>query len=219
MAEKLEIYSLDGTLDAVQDRKIFYKEIEQEYRKTGKITRKVKSIRILVMNSKGKIYVQLRSNEKERNPGLYDKTIGGHLKIGHTWDLTVVKECHEELGFPAVVLTDDEFRAAYKTTDLRIIGLLRKLEHMENFVSINNLNGERFEQPFITTFYLGYYDGPINFCDGESTGIRVYTVEELKAEIKKTPELFTDDLKFMIDRFQKDLVSVKDNTPNVVKGY
>ncbi|MBC8494741.1 NUDIX domain-containing protein [archaeon] len=219
MSEKLEIYDLNGTLLGLQDRHEFYKEIEAEYEQTGKITKKVKSIRLLLMNSKGNLYIQLRSDEKERNPGLFDKTIGGHLKVGHTWDLTVVKECHEELGFPAVVLTDEEFRMAFDATDLKIIGLVRKLEHMENFLSVNDLRKERFEQPFITTFYLGYYDGSINFCDGESTGIQVYSLKKLQAAIKKNPAQFTEDLKFMIKRYKKFLVPPDKRGGETIKGF
>jgi len=204
----LEIYDLEGRFLTVQNRKEYYDEIEDEYKRTGKITKQVKSIRLLLLNSKGKIYIQHRSDTKDRNPNLYDKTIGGHLKVGHTWDLTVVKECHEELGFPAVVLTDDEFRAALTQTDLRIIGLFRRVEHLVNFVSINNLHGKIFKQPFITSFYIGYYDGAINFCDGESTGIEVCTLEQLQEKIKKRPEDYTEDLKFMIDRYKDYLVPI-----------
>ena len=66
MSEKLEIYNLKSELIKIQDRKKFYKEIKEEYKKTGKITKKVKTIRLLLMNSKGKIVLQKRNSTKER---------------------------------------------------------------------------------------------------------------------------------------------------------
>jgi len=217
-AEKLEVYDLEGNLIELKDRKEYYEEIEKEFKKTGKISTQIKSIRVIILNSKGRIYLQHRSEEKERNPGLYDKTIGGHIAAGHTWDLTVVKECHEELGFPGVVLTDDEFRAAIPATNLKIIGILRRAEHIVNFVSINDLKGEKIKQPFITTIYIGYYDGPISFQDGEATGIQTMTLEQLEKKIKEKPSEYTEDLKFMVKRYGQYLVPInKENSP--VKGY
>ncbi|MBU1974930.1 MAG: NUDIX domain-containing protein, partial [Nanoarchaeota archaeon] len=135
-AELLEVYDLEGNLIRTQQRADFYKEIKEEFKNTGKITKQVKRITLILMTSNGRIYIQKRSDEKKENPGLYDKTVGGNCRAGHTWYMTVVQECHEELGFPAVVLTDDEFRMAIKHTDLRIIGLFRRVEYIPNFISV-----------------------------------------------------------------------------------
>jgi isopentenyldiphosphate isomerase len=97
MAENLEIYDLDSNLLGIQDRKDFYKEIKSEFAEKGKISRKVKSIRFMLMNSSGRIYLQKRSKIKEENPGLYDKTVGGHVSAGDSFDMTAIRECAEEL--------------------------------------------------------------------------------------------------------------------------
>ena len=81
----------------MQDRKEFYKEIRQEFKEHGQITRKVKTIRLILMNSAGRIYTQKRSKLKEENQGMYDKTVGGHMVAGDSANMTVVKECAEEL--------------------------------------------------------------------------------------------------------------------------
>ncbi len=220
-AEKLEIFDLKGNLLGIEKRDKFYNEIKNEYRKKGKITRMVKSIRLLLMNSNGRIYVQKRSKFKEGNAGLYDKTIGGHTKAGYTWYMTVVHECHQELGFPAVVLPEDEFLTAIGATDLGIIGLFRRVDFIRNFVSVRKSKDGDFKQPYITSFYIGYYDGSIRFCDGESTGIEVFTLDELEKRIKEEPGQFTEDLKFMIKKYRKYMVPVEklENSKKPVKGY
>ncbi|MDR2190529.1 MAG: NUDIX domain-containing protein [Candidatus Peribacteria bacterium] len=97
MSELLEIYDLHSNLIGIQERKSFYTDIKEEFATTGKITKKVKRITLLLMNSAGRIYLQKRSKIKNENAGMYDKTVGGHVIAGDSFTMTVVKECVEEL--------------------------------------------------------------------------------------------------------------------------
>lgn len=210
MSEKLEIYDLNSELIKIDDRDKFYTEIKEEFNKSGKITKKVKSIRLLLMNSAGRIYLQKRSKLKSENPGLYDKTVGGHVSAGDSFDMTVIKECAEELGFPAAVLAQEEFERAIKVTDLNIIGVFKKIEHLPDFESKRIISsGAEIIQPYMSSMYLGYYDGPIRFADGESSGIEVFSLDELQEEIKNNSEKFTEDIKFMVGRYKDSLVAIK----------
>ncbi len=210
MSEKLEVYDLNSSLIGTQDRKEFYDEIKDEFKKTEKITKKVKAIRLILMNSQGRIYLQKRSKLKNENPGLYDKTVGGHVEAEDSYNMTVVKECAEELGFPAAVLSEEEFERAIKAVHLDTIGVFKEVENIPDFNSKRIIeDGKEFIQPYITSMYIGYYDGPIKFVDGESSGIEVFSLDELKEEIKTNPDKFTEDIKFMIDKYQKFIVPIK----------
>ncbi|MDD5731730.1 MAG: NUDIX domain-containing protein [Patescibacteria group bacterium] len=210
MSEKLEIFDLGGNSLGSQERDLFYSEIKKEFAEKGTITRQVKSIRLLLMNSKGRIYLQKRSKLKSENPGLYDKTVAGHVLEGHSWNVTVVRECAEELGFPAAVLSNEEFDKAITNTDLRVVGIFKNIDEINNFQSVRiDKNGNRFIQPFITAFFIGYYNGPIQFIDGESAAIEVFSIEELMEEIEKNPSRFTEDIKFMIDHYKQYLKPIK----------
>ena len=210
MSEKLEIYDLNSKLITIEDRKKFYSEIKKEFKETGKISKKVKSIRLILMNSSGRIYLQKRSKIKTENAGKYDKTVGGHVSAGDSFNMTVIRECAEELGFPATVLEPEEFEKAIKVTNLDIIGIFEKLEYLPNFMSKRiSIDNSEFIQPYMTSIYFGYYNGPIKFVDGESSGIEVFSLEELKEEIKDNPDKFTEDLKFMVKKYEKFLVSIK----------
>ncbi len=210
MSEKLEIYDLNSELIGIEDREKFYAGIKAEFAETGKITKKVKSIRLILMNSQGRIYLQKRSKIKSENPGLYDKTVGGHVSAGDSFDMTVIRECAEELGFPAAVLAPEEFEKAIKVTSLDIIGIFKKIEYLPNFESKRILNnGTEITQPYMSSIYFGYYNGPIRFVDGESSGIEVFSLEELKEEIKNNPDKFTDDIKFMTEKYEIFLVPIK----------
>ncbi len=218
MGELLEVYSLSGELLEVEDRDKYYQEIREEFKTTGRITRKVKSIRMLLLTSQGGIYIHRRSKRKKENSGLYDKTVGGHVIAGCPWELTVVQSCYEELGFPAVVLSEDQFELAMHATDVRIIGVFRKVETIHTFLSVRKAESGDFRQPFTTCFYFGYYDGSIRFCVGESAGIEIFTREELESAINKSPENFTEDLKFMVKRYRQYLVPAY-RDEKIVLGY
>lgn len=210
MGEKLEVYDLKGKLIGVEDRKKFYSEIKEEFDKKGKISKQIKSIRLILMNSSGRIYLQKRSKVKDENSGLYDKTIGGHVVEGDSWNMTTVRECAEELGFPASVLLDEEFEKAKGVTDLGVVGVFKKIDEISNFESVRiDRSGNKFVQPYITAMYVGYYDGAIRFVDGESSGIEVFSLDELRGEMKENPDKFTEDIKFMIKKYGKYLKPIK----------
>ena len=204
--ELLEVFSLKERLLGVEERDAFYAKNRIEFEETGKITRQVRTVRLLLMNSQGRVYVQKRSLRKADNPGLYDKTIGGHVPAGFTYDLVVTKECAEELGFPAAVVSSEDFEKAKAAVPLGVIGIFHRIDYQAGFESIRVLkNGTRFVQPLMNAFYVGYYDGAIRFADGESSGIEVFSPAELKADIATKPDKYTEDLKYMIKKYAKFL--------------
>ena len=210
MSEKIEIYDLKDSLLGVEDRDKFYSEIKKEFAKTKKITRQVKRSVLLLMNSKGKIVIQKRNKTKQENPGLYDKTLGGHVIEEDSFNLTIIKECAEKLGFPASIIPASEFERAIKKTNLRVVGIFKEIDYISNHLSKRVTHrGDYFIQPYINTTYIGYYDGSMQFIDGESSGIELFLLDELEDEIKNYPEKFTDDIKFMVKKYEKYLKPIK----------
>lgn len=210
MEELLAVYDENNRLVKIQARDSFYLEAKKELKSKGRITSKVKTIRVLLMNSAGRIYLQKRSKFKNDNAGLYDKTVGGHVLAGDTFDVTVIKECSEELGVPVAILSNEEFNQSIKNTNLSIVGLLKKVSCVKSFQSVRILkNKEKYIQPYINSFYIGYYDGALRFADGESSGIEVFSLTDLKQEIKEQPEKFTEDVKYIICKFEKYIKAIK----------
>jgi isopentenyldiphosphate isomerase len=207
--EELEIFNLKGKYIGSEDRKKFYAEIKEEFAKKGMISRQAKSIRVLMLNSKGRVFLQKRSKFKEENSGLYDKTIGGHARKGESFEMCTIRECAEELGFPASILPEKEFTSAINWTHLDVVGLFRKVdEGLFESVRIGK-KGERFVQPFFNAVFIGYFDGPIKFIDGESSGLEVFSMDELEDEIFHFPEKFTEDLKVMVKKYKHFLKPIK----------
>ena len=54
------------------------------------------AVQLLLVNPKGRILLQRRRDDKE-NGGLWDKSVGGHVLAGETFDAAMIREANEEL--------------------------------------------------------------------------------------------------------------------------
>jgi len=68
------------------------------------------AVQMLVVREDGRVLLQQRREDKE-NGGLWDKSVGGHVLAGETFDQALIREANEELFGRAdadrVVLVDD----------------------------------------------------------------------------------------------------------------
>ena len=53
---------------------------------------------VLVFNSAGKVFLQLRSMSKDNNPGVWDSACSGHVDAGETYTDAAARELMEEIG-------------------------------------------------------------------------------------------------------------------------
>jgi NUDIX domain len=56
----------------------------------------VGAVNVLLVNARGEVLLQRRPEDKE-NGGRWDKSVGGHVSAGETFDATAVREAGEEL--------------------------------------------------------------------------------------------------------------------------
>lgn len=214
--EKVKVFALNGKFLGMQNRKKFYGEVRKEHRKTGKITRQVHTIRVFLMNSKGGIYLTKRSGLKKENKLLYDKTIGGHIRGDESPEYTLLRECAEELGFPAAGLSDEEFNTALSETDLNINGVFKKIETINQFQAhYKYVDGSIAVFPQITTIFIGFFDGHLNFKDGETSGIEIYYTDEVLEELKNHPNKYSQDVKTLLPKYLPEMKRLM----KLVKSY
>lgn len=84
-----------------------------------------RSAHIALFNSRGQIFVQLRSRFKDMAAGLWDTSAAGHVDSGESYEACAVRELHEELGVklgidslqPVGQLTPDE-RNGFEFTEV-----------------------------------------------------------------------------------------------------
>ena len=103
--EIVNVYDVDGRVVSTRPRR--------DAKASGE---PVGAVNILLVNADGHVLLQRRAPDKE-NGGRWDKTVGGHVGAGESFDTTAVREAGEELfddaESPRVTLAD---RASVLTT-------------------------------------------------------------------------------------------------------
>lgn len=208
MSEILNTFLLNDPETAVpMDRDDFYKEQIPIAQKTGKPTRAAEIISVLIFNSSEELLVQKRNYNKTHNPGLLNKSIGGHVRYGDTANYSVMVETVQELQTPSIVLKNlNDFNKTMKLLDdyLTTISIIKhSLTEFQIWERI--VNGKKVKMVNKVNAYFGIYDGRIKAVDKEAKGVLFYTIDELDREIKAQPDTFTYDLRFLIDALRPDI--------------
>jgi isopentenyldiphosphate isomerase len=207
--EKIKIFDLNNNFIGFKRKFDFYKSLRAEYSKKGKATKKVHTIRLFLMNKEGRLYLSRRSRLKKENSLLFDKTIGAHIRKDESPEYTVLREAEEELGFPAVSLERDEFEETIDENELTLFGIVLNIGTLFDFDAFYKYrDGGHVVFPQITTIFIGVYDGAIKFEDDETDIIELFDLDELIDELRSKPGNFTEDLKILIPKFEKELRKV-----------
>jgi 8-oxo-dGTP pyrophosphatase MutT (NUDIX family) len=125
-------------------------------------------VNVLLVNATGEVLLQRRPADKE-NGGLWDKSVGGHVGAGETFDATAVREAGEELfddgSSPRVVLAADEeaFVRQVEALDLRESVVFRRVSLQKNLRDVRHAPGGGLRNVlYHVAIYLGRTDVPLD---------------------------------------------------------
>ncbi len=76
-----------------------------------------RAVHVFVLNKNGDLYLQKRSLRKDRNPGLWDSSVSGHLDAGEEYLTAAVRELGEEIGIHDANPDDLELAATLTPTE------------------------------------------------------------------------------------------------------
>jgi hypothetical protein len=149
----------------------------------------VGAVNVLLVSSKGEVLLQRRSEDKE-NGGRWDKTVGGHVDEGETFDEAAVREAGEELfgdgASPRVRLARDEAELGrlLATADLSRQVVFRRAALQLNLrdVRLGPAGSGIRNAVYHVTSYLGRTDVPLGGFQpqqGEISGLRYATPAEV----------------------------------------
>lgn len=129
-----------------------------------------RAIVVAIVNDENKILLQQRSMNKEKNPGMWDISVAGHLSSGQDSLAGANREISEEvsvnLGF------------SVKVKDFRFMTSFRKIQEIyEDFI-------ERQFYDFFVLRQEGLTDENIKMQESEVQAIKFVTVQELN-ELRK----------------------------------
>ncbi len=148
------------------------------------------AVNLLLVNTRGELLLQRRPADKE-NGGRWDKSVGGHVDAGESFDRAVVREAGEELfsdgNSPRVRLAGDaaDFDELLRTADLsRELAIRREALQLNlrdvRLVPEGGLRNARYH----VASYLGRTDVPIELFrppQGEIAGLRYAAAADVDA--------------------------------------
>lgn len=111
---------------------------------------------VLVFNPSGELLLQLRSMDKDIQPGRWDTSVGGHLAVGESYEDAAAREMGEELG---------------------IFGV--RLEYLYDYPLRNEVESEN-----IRSFRV-VYGGPVRHQPEEIDEVRPWSLEEIRDSLGK----------------------------------
>ena len=86
----------DELFDVVNERdEVIGRRTRGEVHRLGLMHR---AVHLLVFNARGQVFLQKRSMNKDRQPGLWDSSASGHVDSGEDYDACAVREAREEIG-------------------------------------------------------------------------------------------------------------------------
>lgn len=114
-------------------------------------------VHVWILNDKDEILLQQRSMKKDKAPGMWDISCGGHIRKGNDPEATAETELEEELGVKA----DCKFITKYVE------------KHAEQTEMVN--------------LYYAIHNGPFTFNDGEVEQVKFFPKEDALNFIKTDP--------------------------------
>lgn len=85
-----------------------------------------RAVHVLVFNSKGEVFLQKRSMNKDCHPGVWDSSSSGHLDSGEDYDACAMREVREEIGLELSAPPERLFKiAARDETGMEFVWVYR----------------------------------------------------------------------------------------------
>ncbi len=189
------------------ERTEYYDGILKAHEEWKEPNRSVEVIQVILFNLEGEMIVQKRASEKKHNANLLDKSIGWHIRVWDTPDHSVMLETVQELEVPSFVVH-------WRNEFLDKLYVLKNYLHTVWLIRYVDCNTHMFTQLFDVWavkvpkkfhLYFGVYGWSTRTIDKEAKGILRYSMEEIRAEISKYPDLYTNDFAYFLETYWDEM--------------
>ena len=96
-----------------------------------------RAVYAFIIDNKGNILLQKRSNNKKLWPNMWDVTVGGHVNAGEFGRQALIREVKEELG---IVINDDDIKYLIGSTSINEQGDIINKHYNECYLITKNIN-------------------------------------------------------------------------------
>lgn len=211
MTEYLHATDIHGAYVKTEERKKLLAEIREHSLTHGDAPLAVPVVHIILMDSDGAIRL-VKRGDKPENPYMWDKAVGGHVVSEETaltrvvFDANAKKEMQEEIGLTDVRIAGDMvgFKGwlAQGEMDLEQTTPLVLIDHERWLGGISKQkNGPPWLKRMNAATYMGVYDGPFRFMDGEAEDEMRIDKRSLLAAVRESPWQYCDGVRIVMERY------------------
>ncbi|MBF0399524.1 MAG: NUDIX domain-containing protein [Magnetococcales bacterium] len=209
--EYLHASDRSGCYVKTAERTALLAEIRDYSRRHGDAPLAVPVVHVILMNSDGAIRMVQRGDKPE-NPFMWDKAVGGHVVWEDSslpreaFDANVRKEMAEEIGVQNVTLAADPFQFRQHlvsgSVEFQTQALIQLVDLDPWQGGISRVRqGEPWLKRHKVATYIGVFDGPFVFVDGEAQAERTLCKRQLMMEIQENPWLYADGVRIFMQRY------------------
>jgi 16S rRNA (adenine1518-N6/adenine1519-N6)-dimethyltransferase len=112
-----------------------------------------RAVHMLIFNSAGEVFLQLRSRWKDRHPLAWDSSAAGHVNAGEEYDQSAARELREELGIDTPLLRIAKLPASERT-GYEFICLYRGSHDAELRPNPSEIEAGRFFPPTVVDAWI-----------------------------------------------------------------
>lgn len=182
-------------------RREILKTMKLESMNNGEAPFAVRSVMLMLTNRERLLYV-VKRGEKAENPGLHDKSVGGHVAAGEYFLDALRREANEELAVNVCEVNAIKYPRVVETTDLSTTAVVRLIDYQPWFPSVRtDQSGLIWNKRFQAAIYAGRYDGEVKFRDSEARALTMIRKPQLSELLEERPEEFADDLHTLLRRY------------------
>jgi hypothetical protein len=193
------------------ERTALLAELRDYSRRHGDAPLAVPVVHVILMNSAGLLRLVQRGDKPE-NPFMWDKAVGGHVVWDdprlprEAFDANLRKEVAEEVGIQDLLLATDIFQFRQQllsgTLNFQAQALLRLIDLDPWQAGISRVRqGEPWLKRQYVATYVGIFDGPFVFMDGEAQAERTISKRDLMMDVLEQPWLYADGVRTFMQRY------------------
>lgn len=168
-------------------------------------------VHIILMTREGQLRLVQRGDKPE-NPYMWDKAVGGHVVWQDpalplsAFEANVHKEMAEEIGLHKIEIAANPLdfieRLHGGGVDLQQQVLLRMIDYDPwQGVMVQVKAGQPWVKRLNVAVYAGFYEGPMQFVDGEAIATCSVDPHALRAALIENPWRYSDGLRVVIQRY------------------
>jgi isopentenyldiphosphate isomerase len=137
-------------------------------------------VHLHLFDRSGRLYLQKRAADKDRYPGCWDTSVGGHVAPGESPDQAIRREAREELGIDL--------------SDLIETAGLHGFERLEPYIY-----SDEIETEYVVPYRLVYIDSPQPNPEEVEEGA-FFEVDEIRRRLGKRRDRFTPHFRLAFKR-------------------